>query len=397
MIETYEKYLSAIDKIKKEVLEDENIDSLVENPFVNIKTNTDKFLTNLNYFHLLTSNDDFDRKSLFYKEVLFYQLINQLDTICDYKLFIDELISIENQELISVGSLYCSFHYGAYIQVPTVLKMLNVDFVIVSMGIDGNDVISWEINCDNIDAKLNQPHSINPMDKESIFQIFKYLRKGISVLIYIDGVQASMDQQNKRNQKILFLEQQILLSTGIMEVARKLKVPVISIVAERLENFKILVSLYSIKTVDDYSEKVDVQNSIQKMMNILATYVTKKPGQWQEWSNIHQKMIFSPRKNRKKFSEYVVFRDLFKFLSYKSISGSWKPSFNCEKYEILEVNSESYVLCIDNYLSFKITFNLAQILLSLNKMDITQNQLKQILPYGLLQDLLSHNIIYKRS
>lgn len=398
MINNYNDYLISVESLKKEVLA-ADITNFKDSPFVSVKTDTDKFFTNLNRYHLLSEGSEFDRETLFFKDVVFYQLINQLDTQCNYKLFTDELISIHNAEMIPKTSLFCSFHYGAFIQIPAILKMLNIDFVVISMAIDSYDVVNWETKNDKgaeNNEKIDQPVSINPFDKESIFKIYKYLKKGVSVLIYLDGIQGSIDQQDKRIKQIDFFKQQLVLSSGIMEISYKLKIPIVPIIAERTEEYKIKATFYNLEGRENFDDENYAQNSIQNSVDILAAHLEKQPAQWQEWTNIHQKMIYRNPDRNLKSNFFSRVAEKVKQSIHKKPSSKSKFKFNKDEYEIITINHESYIVCIRNYVSFKITDKLKHILLSLEKSEITMQQLTQFVPGGLLKDLLHNKIIVVR-
>lgn len=400
MISKYQDYIDSIEKLRHDVFSSDIFKSFKENPFVSVKTDTDKFFTNLNKYHLLSGNSTFDRQSSFFKDVVFYQLFNQLDTQCNYKLFTDELIEICNPHLTPKTSLFCLFHYGAFIQIPTILKMMSIDFVIVSMAIDSNDVVNWETKDNSISEKteqIEQPISINPFEKESIFKIYKYLKKGVSVLIYLDGIQGNVDQQDKRIKKIDFFDQQLALSSGIMEISQKLKIPVVPVMAERTEDYKIRAVFYNLENNEDFLEENYTQIAIQNTVNILAGYLKNQPAQWQEWTHIHQKMIYRNPNKDSKSDFFTKFIDRAKQSIYnKKPSAKSSLKFNTDEYEIVSINHESYIVCIRNYVSFKITDKLRQILLSLEKSEATLYHLNKFVPGGLLKDLLHNKIIVSR-
>lgn len=398
MITNYKDYTDSIESLKQKVLNDDSLAHYKDNPFVSIKTDTDQFFTNLNKYHLLPDSSAFDRSSSFFKNVVLYQLINQLDTQCNYQLFTDELISIHQREHIPKTSLFCSFHYGAFIQIPAILKMLDIDFVVISLTIDSYDVVNWDTK-DKSDAadrqRIDQPVSINPFEKESIFKIYKYLKKGVSVLIYLDGVQANIDQQDKRIKKIDFLTQQLMLSSGIMEISQKLKVPVVPVIAERTEDHKIKAVFHHLENREDFERENYAGDFIQEAVNVLCSYLQKDPAQWQEWTHIHQKMIYRQPENSVKKGFFERFLERARQSMYKPNSKSLLK-FNREDYEIISIHHESYIVCIRNYVSFKITDKLRQILLSLEKSEVTLRHLTKFVPPGLLKDLLQNKIIISR-
>ncbi|SHM95567.1 hypothetical protein [Flavobacterium chilense] len=400
MINNYRDYAEYVEKLRHDVSTNDILSSYKENPFVSVKTEADQFFTNLNGHNILAADSAFDRQTSFFKDVVFYQLINQLDTQCNYKLFTDELITIRNTEFIPKTGLFCSFHYGAFIQIPAILKILNIDFVILSMAIDSNDVVNWETKNkteNETKEKIDQPVSISPFEKESIFKIFKYLKKGVSVLIYIDGIQGNIDQQDKRVKKIDFFNQQLVLSSGIMEISQKLKIPVVPVIAERKEDYRIEAVFHNLENKEDFGNENYAQNAIQKTVDILTGYLKNQPAQWQEWTHIHQKMIYkSPKKN----IGSVFFARFLKRVRPSTYDK--KPlaqsllKFNNEEYEIVDINHESYIVCIRNYVSFKITDKLRQILLSLEKSEAKIMDLNQFVPASLLKDLLHNKIIVSR-
>ena len=396
MIYTAEEHFEHVKKIKDTIFKDNfDIGHFSENHFIGIKDDADIFFTNLNKMNLYSPNQTFEPRDHFYKDVIYNQLLSQLDLSCHYKYLVDDVIQIQGEQYTGEPAIYCSFHYGAYMQIASALRILQKDFAVVTNSLGGNDIVKWDKTESQIQSNVDyfqDFEKINPFDKEAIFKMYLLLKKGTSVLVFIDGLQGGMATTSKRDKAINLLNTKISLSSGVTEISKKLEIPLIPVIAEREEQ-KINVTFYEPFDQIKYKDDTYAEVALQSIVDTLIIHLEKKPEQWQEWPHIHNKFILPSPQSPRQVSFWQAIKLYFKSLKEPKLTEQSILEINTEDFQQFRRDEQSYLINIKNYHCFKISENLKAILEKMNEVDLNVAQVKAFIKPNLFLDLIKNNIL----
>lgn len=399
MIKNVLQHQDHILRVRKKIYEhDVLFDDYRDNQLVSLKCEADAFFVNLNKYHLL-DEVNFDRKNTFCKDVLFHQLLNEIDLGFHHSYLTNEVITIVGDvNKLSSPSIFCSFHYGPYTHVPTALQILNKSITVISKMTKGDVLIGWdkeeEKNVVSQDFFFNSK-TIDPTSVDATFQIYNALKEGRNVLLYIDTFLDKIDDSSKRKKKFELFNYQMFLTSGIPEISKKLNVPIVPVIAERnKQGNKINVFFYDSVCKGDTSLK-DYENLVfQECFDVFGKHLIKKPEQWDQWQFIHKNFIRSTRTITKKDLLVKFFREFFK---RSSISQNSIVKFDEACFQIFERENETYLININNYNCFKISTQLAQILKRINDEDFLLKQVQEVLNTSLLEDLINKKVLKRKN
>ena len=374
-----------------------NLQTHGKSPFVNIKSDADTFFVNLNKYHVFKEKP-FERSDFFYKNVIFNELLNEVDLKYNFKYLINDVMNLQGViQKENTPAIFCSFHYGPYLHVATALRMLDKKFAVVSNVIKGNDIIHWDKTKEQIEGNIDyftDFEVINPLELDAIFQIYNCINNGKSILIFIDGLQGGVSEKNKRNKKVSLLESKLFLSSGITEISKKLEIPIIPVISKRLENIKIEISFYDAVCQKNFSNKDYVVNALQECVDVFSPHLKECPEQWQEWPFVHNKLITISSELKEKLTGIKFIKSLFR--SFKNIP---KPDpvikFNELEYQIFCRDNQYFLINIENYYCFKISNYLMKILEKVRKSDFKENEIKSLTNPTLFSDLLQKKVLKK--
>ena len=400
MIRSLSSHQRAIEVLKEKAFHSNfNVVCFAEHPLVNIKNEADILFTNLNVSHVL-DNITFQPQSSFYKEVIFNQLLNELDLQYHYQYLVNEVIEIRGiSPTDDQPKIYCSFHFGAYLQISSALRILDKKFAVISNTISGQDLVQWDKTetktQENIDY-FEDFEVINPFEMKAIFRMYNLLKKGKSILVYLDGLQGKIGKGGRRDKAVALLKARILLSSGIPEISSKCSVPLVPVIAERSEEHKITISFYEPVCKGETFRKEYVGEALQECVDVFSVSLKKNPAQWQEWPFVHKKLIqpSGPRYQKTSPLQYIKkYLEKPKKKQKQKIETTSVLEFNQRNYQIFTREEQHYVININNYFCFKISKNLRMILEHISGVDFAASQVKAMLNHSLYTDLVENEIL----
>lgn len=395
MIKNIVQHNKHIKAIKKEVYEKEILKNLRDNFFLSVKNDVDILFINLNKFHLFGENS-FDRNNFFYKDLLYNQLLNELDLNYHHKYLTREIISIKGQvPKDNKAAIYCSFHFGSYVHVTTALRMLNKNFSVVSRKTTGSNIIKWEKDeHDDSNDYFHHSKTIDPEALDSSFQIFNTLKRGRSILLYIDVFSSKSELNSKRNKEFNIMNSKFFITSGIPEISKKINIPLVPVVCERTPDHKLEINFYDAVCNGDTTTENYAKKSFQECFDVFSRHLEKYPAQWDQWQFIHNNLIETPKNNPKGMS--FIKRIKRFFIHKKKISVKSIITFNEKDFQIFQQEGDDYLLNINNYKCFKITPQLSIILQRLNRNKFTLQEVREFLNPTLYSDLVSQKVIVAR-
>lgn len=395
MIKTAAEHKVSVKEVREKVFgEHVSIESLANQPTVSIQSEADILFTNLNKYHLF-EEEHFDRENDFYKEVLYHQHLNTIDFNYHHQYLTEKVVAIKGN--IPEGDspvIYCSFHYGSYAHVSTALRMLDKNFTVVSKQTGGSSIIRWkkeeEAHAENPDY-FHHSKTIDPQALDSTFQIYNTLRKGRSVLVYIDVFLNKTEGQGKRNKEFYLFNSKLFIASGIPEISQKTGAPIIPVISERTPKNTLEITFYDSVCNGDTAVENYTNAAFQECFQIFSKHLQKHPEQWDQWQFIHKNLIKTPKIKRRRRSFAKLFKKLFG--KGERIAKNATIIFNKSDFQFFQRDEVDYLLNINNYKCFKITSHLTKILKRLNTDNFTVPEVKGALNPTLYNDLVSKKVL----
>jgi lauroyl/myristoyl acyltransferase len=323
---------------------------------------------------------DFSRHESIYKGLLLHQHLSSLEQSFFQTL---EFVSYENLSnslfklLKEKPTIISTFHTGSYRIINHFLTKNQVPYALVIARdvLKKQGALIKKLYSDYYDGYLcDELVLIDAEDATSGIQMIREIKKGKSLLLYIDGnVGAGEKTRNNENTcEIKFLNQNINARKGIGYLAHSLNIPVINILCFR-KNLEEIVLKFSDPIFPDLEEvrSVSAQNITQEIYGRASEIISKYPEQWEAWLYLHKvtKIVNS--------------------VSFEKISTSInkKPSasytFNTKQYGIFKIAKQTYLFDKLSYLSYAIEADIYNMLHNaifkpVDKKDINSQLFKQL-------------------
>lgn len=353
--------------------------------------NTEKqaLFCNVNRFHLF-GEDQFEDSDQTHSQYLSQLALTELDTQLHLHFVVDEILDVKNQVKGDGPFLFCAFHFGGYLHVPTALKLLEYDIVTVTRELAGNDVIVIDDNDPNYENKreIFASENISGLEPDAVFRIYSAFKKGKNILFYFDFFQNEME--DKRNTEAELGQLKLMAPTYVFEIAQRLNIPVIPIFSPRLENHKVGIHFQDPIQVAQ-TGKAGVDACVQDLFNQFYEQLQSHYYQWQELPFIHQRLTGIVQTNKESPSFLQRLRSTITTIK-KSITGSTLV-FNKEHFNFYADEGEYYLVDILSYQSAKISAPVFALLKRIKEGPISRQVGSQMLGEHLLQDLIYQSII----
>jgi lauroyl/myristoyl acyltransferase len=233
---------------------------------------------------------------------------------------------MQGKENLNHNAIYCSFHMGSYISISYYLVQNNIDFSIV-IGADGFDekekmfIDSYEKALKVLGNSTSKMDIINGQSRNAIISMVKKIKKGHSLLFYIDGSKGlkefTPDDDNLI--KINFFESQLFSRKGISFLSHYLKIPIIPVLSCRIKNNEIKV-IFKTAIYPEGERKTYCSFATQEIWNIFSEHFKQFPMQWESIYFMHQFKVYSTTGEVHRLNKnetYVFNADRYDFFSIK--------------------------------------------------------------------------------
>jgi hypothetical protein len=201
---------------------------------------------------------------------------------------------------------------------------------------------------------------INAEDPHVGLQMLRELKKGRSLLLYIDGNTGAGAATTKNDNRcvINFLGQQLFARKGIAYLAHTARVPIVTVACYRHSWQDIRLKFYTPILPDATMDKtLFAERTTQYIYDQVSPLIKAYPEQWEGWLYIHKsaKIIQQPHRNPRikniAPTEKIGF-DSFRFGIFKLKGVPFL--LNKNTYAFYEINKELYdLLTVCNHASVK--------------------------------------------
>lgn len=281
---------------------------------------------------------------------------------CSYS---ENLTDDQLQLLKTQPSIICTFHTGSYRIINSLLVQKNISFSLVL----GSSIIAAEgesyLSLYKSLTKKNKNTGLTIIDAEnpnSGLQMIRELKKGKSLLLYIDGNSGAGVSTIRNNNSCLinFLNQQLFARKGIGFLAHITNVPVIPAISYRADWDDIRIKFYA-PIYPDLQENRDrfAQKITQKLYDILAPMINRYPEQWEAWLYLHKVAnIINP------------------ITPCRGRTSGTHVQFNLRDYGMFQIDKRSFLFKKNNYTSYPIETSLYKKLRQCAEMPVNKTKIE---------------------
>lgn len=354
-----------------------------------LNTEKQRLFCNVNRFHLF-EEEQFDEENQTHDAYLYHLGLTELDTQLHLHFVVNDLLKVENNVAGKGPFLFCAFHFGGYLHVPTALKLMEFDIVTVTRELAGNDVVVIDSNDPDYENKreIFASQNISGLAPDAVFRIYSAFKKGKSILFYFDFFQNEMD--DKRNTTATLGHLKLMAPTYVFEIAQRLNIPVIPIFSPRLSDLSVAIQMKAPIHVPQ-TGKAGIEVCVQALFDQFYQQLESYYFQWQELPFIHQRLTGLVKKPSAKTAVWQKWRNTWQTLK-KNLTNATLV-FNHEHFNFYADQGEYYLVDILSYQSAKISEPIFTLLKKIKDRPLSRQAGQQLLGDHLLQDLLYQSII----
>lgn len=292
-----------------------------------------------------------------YKNILLHKKLSILEQSTYEALDFVEMENLSSEilsQLQNKPTIICTFHTGSYRVLNLFLTRNKIPYSLVI----GKDILQQEgdtfYSLYNGLPGNNQEGGFNIIDAEKAnvgLQMLRELKKGRSLLLYIDGNTGAGAATTKNDNRCVvnFLNQQLFARKGIAFLAHAANIPIITAVCYRTSWQTTRLKFFDAILPDANKERtLFAEETTQQIYDLVAPIIKKYPEQWEAWLYIHKvaniiNPSIKPDNNKRDCvgSEKIAL-DSFRFGIFK-LNGAF---FLLRKgtYSFYEINNQLYDL-----------------------------------------------------
>jgi lauroyl/myristoyl acyltransferase len=272
-----------------------------------------------------------------------------LDTV-EMENLSDEILS----QLKTRPNIICTFHMGSYRILNLFLTKNSIPYsLVIGKEILQQEGATFHSLYESLPGNDGEAaFSIIDAEKATVgLQMLRELKKGRSLLLYIDGNTGAGAATTKNDNRCVvnFLNQQLFARKGIAFLAHAANVPIITAVSYRTSWQNTRLKFFAALLPDANKERtLFAEETTQQIYNLVAPIIEKYPEQWEAWLYIHKvaniiNPSIKPDNNKRDCigSEKIAL-DSFRFGIFK-LNGAF---FLLRKgtYSFYEINNQLYDL-----------------------------------------------------
>jgi KDO2-lipid IV(A) lauroyltransferase len=247
-------------------------------------------MADANLLHFVPDLDARRRKELI-AEVFFQQRMALRD-YSDHGLIettrVADLAGLFGAAASTTPRIYCTYHVGSYRHFFHFLARAGVDAELLLAG------KTLELQGDSIRRGGNKDWPgrlgmINAEASNSLLSAARALKRGRSVVIYIDGNSGvGSNWENDRMQPVRFFDKTLLARTGIAYLSHLSGVPIVPVTCKRDEAASLTLTLHPALTPDGLARDAYVRDTTAELYALLEREIAATPGQWEGWLYVHK-------------------------------------------------------------------------------------------------------------
>ena len=301
---------------------------------------------------------DYNEHEKIFQNILLHQQLSNLEQYYSEAL---DYVSYENLTndkmwiLKNGPTVICTFHTGSYRMINHFLIKTKIPYTLVI----AKSVMKSQgsLFCDLYKQLTNEniAGSFGIIDAESSssgIQMLREIKKGKSLLLYIDG-NTGTGNDEKQHCDIRFLKQRIFARKGVAFLAHISKVPILTVACYRMSVNDIRLQFFEPIMPDAYQNRETFTTAITQMIyDFAAPIISRYPEQWEAWLYLHKVahvQVISEENKGYKLTHATQGNTLFKL--------------NLYKFGVFKLAGDAFLFKKSGYLSFPISLDLYSLLL----------------------------------
>ncbi|MGJ7030910.1 lysophospholipid acyltransferase family protein [Niabella hirudinis] len=324
-----------------------------------------------------------ERHEILFKEILFHQKLSLLEQGRKDILDNTEIKNLEPgtwNQLKRDPAIICTFHLGSYRLINLLLAEQGVSFsLVIAKSVLESQGASFTELFNQVSGRGNA--SFNVIDAEApsaAIQMLRDLKKGNSLVIYIDGNTGSISNGVQKESYITvpFLNQQISVRRGVGFLAHASNRPVLPVICYRNSLKSIVLHFFkAIAPNENQSRDAFAYELITNLYGSFEPFIRRYPEQWEGWIYLHKSAkIINPQQSQHNIN---------------MLDPSDKLIFNKEQFGLFKTKGHYYLFNKASYMSYSVNmvvYNLLE-----NAMDCPIN--RSSIDLNLLSELFKHNAL----
>lgn len=310
-----------------------------------------------------------------YKTILLHKKLSILEqstyTALDY--VTTENLSNETFNLLkSKPTIICTFHTGSYRILNLFLTRNKIPYSLVM----GNDIVQQEGELfhslyNNLPGNsANEGFKIINAEAANVgLQMLRELKKGRSLLLYIDGNTGAGAATTKNDNRcaVNFLHQQLFARKGIAYLAHTARVPILTVASYRNSWESIRLKFFDPIFPDIYKEKkLFAEETTQQIYDLVAPLIEAYPEQWEGWLYIHK-------------VANIIHTSTMQVNSKVKSTASEKICLDSFRFGIFKVNGSPFLLKKNTYSFYEINNHLYDLLSECNDHPVKKEFIDNVL------------------
>jgi hypothetical protein len=309
-------------------------------------------IASLSLSHFLKSVDVISHEALI-KEILAFQQITALGQYNPHIIkdaILNENVKSKLKDLKNNPQVISTFHFGSYRMINALLLEHDIPYsLIISSATITNQSSEFLKMAEKVYKKR-----FTIIDAESpscVISMIKEIKKGNSLLIYLDGNIGAGGNKGKEDNlcSIKFLDGKLRVRKGAAYLSHISKVPIFSATCF-LKNYQDIHFDFSnsISPDQDVDRETYALSTMQSIYSHFANLVKQYPEQWEAWFYLHKNIDYSSVLN----SNQNKVEDKCTNIRYGA-EGILK--FNLKDYSLFNTPPEYYVLDKRSFLSYPLS------------------------------------------
>jgi lauroyl/myristoyl acyltransferase len=322
---------------------------------------------------------DFTEHEPLFRQILLYQKLSRLDA--EYANIYDS-VSMEDLSddllamLKSQPAIICSFHFGS---IRLINYFLANNFIKFSLVISDSALEDYKGLYKNIYKQYEAYpgddgfNIISAQSPNSGLQMLRELKKGHSLLLYIDGNSGAGNDsiKNENRVKIDFLAETIYARKGIGYISHLANVPIVVAANYRRSVDDIRIKFFDPVFPDQEMDRETYANlATQKIYSIFSDLLVKYPHQWEAWLYLHT--VIKPAEFKE--APFVG----------PALIDSTRLIFNKKRYGLFNIGNDLFLFNKRTYSSYKLDIMLYGVLTIASRQPVNRDEFSETIAEQLI-------------
>jgi len=186
------------------------------------------------------------------------------------------------------GHIFCTYHAGSYRLLFQFLLRAGADCVLFvadnTLNTQGQSFLDDALDAARLRGWTGKLSTVNAQDRNSVLFGLRALRRGASLVIYIDG--NSGVGRNKDHGGLLpvrFFGQHLMVRSGIAYLSHLARAPVVPVLCRRDADHSLSLTFHPPIVPEGIGREQYAAQTTQALYSLLEQSVADAPGQWECW------------------------------------------------------------------------------------------------------------------